>query len=66
MIQVFVLNENMLANAREGKMEKKKSKMENIILSWFFLRWFQLDISMVLKVKEVSCFTHKLIKVWFN
>ena len=45
---------------------KKKSKMENIILSWFFLRWFQLDISMVLKVKEVSCFTHKLIKVWFN
>ena len=65
MIQVFVLNENMLANAREGKM-KKKSKMENIILSWFFLRWFQHDISMVLKVKEVSCFTHKPIRVWFN
>ena len=40
-------------------MGKINDKMENITPGWFFLRWFQHDISMVLRNKEISCFTHK-------
>ena len=53
-----------LRNGREGKLGKINDKMENITSGWFFLRWFQYNISMVLRRKEISCFTH--IGVWFS
>ena len=52
-----------LRNGRERKMGKINDKMDNIALGWFFLSWFQHDISKVLRNKEISCFTHKRIRV---
>ena len=43
-----------LQNGREGKMRKTNDKMENITSGWFFLHWFQHDISMVLRNKEIG------------
>ena len=54
MIKAFVLYGSML---REGEMGKINVKMENITSAQFFLRWFQHDTSMVLRNKEISCFT---------
>ena len=50
-------------NGREGKMGKINDKMENITSEWFSLHWFQHDISMVLRNKELRCFTHNPIRV---
>ena len=47
----------------EKEMGKINDKMENITSGWFFLHWFQHDISMVLRNKEISYFNHKQIKV---
>ena len=41
----------------------RNDKMENITPGWFFLRWFQHDIFMVLRNEEISWFTHKPIRV---
>ena len=49
--------------AEKEKWEKIKDKMENITSVWFFLRWFQHDICMVLRNEEISCFIHKSIRV---
>ena len=62
-IQVFVLHENILAKWQKRKMGKITDKTDNITSRWFFLSWFQLDITMVLRNKEIRCFTHKPIKV---
>ena len=40
-------------------MGKINDKMESTTSEWFFLPWFQHDISMVLRKKEINCFTHK-------
>ena len=63
MIQVFILYENMLAKWQRRKMGKINYKMENTTSGWFFLHWFQHDISMVSRNKQIGCFTHKPIKV---
>ena len=34
-------------------MGKINDKMENMTSGWFFLRWFQYDISMVLRNEEI-------------
>ena len=52
-----------LRNGRERKMGKINDKMDNITSGWFFLSWFQHDISKVLRNKEISFFTHKRIRV---
>ena len=52
-----------LQNGREGKMGEKNDKMENITSGWFFLHWFQYDISMVFRNEEISCFIHKPVRV---
>ena len=52
MIQVFVFYENMLAEWQRKKNEKINDKMKNITSGWFFLSWFQHDISKVLKNKD--------------
>ena len=52
-----------LRNGREGKMGKINYKMENITSGWFFLCWFQHDISMILRNDEISCFIHRSIRV---
>ena len=44
-------------------MGKINDKMENITSGWFFLHWFQHDISMVSRNKQIGCFTHKPIRV---
>ena len=41
----------------------KNDKMESTTSGQFFMHWFQYDISMVLRKKEISCFTHKPIRV---
>ena len=64
MIQVFGFYENMLAEGQRKKNEKINDKMDSITSGWFFLSWFQHDISKVLKNKEISCFTHKPIRVY--
>ena len=48
------------------KMGKINDEMENIASTWFFLSWFQHDISKVLRNKEISCFTHKPVRVWLS
>ena len=63
MIQVFVLHENMLAKWQRKKNGKINDKMKGITSGWFFLSCFQHDISKVLNNKEISCFTHKPIRV---
>ena len=63
MIQVFVLHENMLAKWQRKKNGKINDKMKSITSGWFFLSCFQHDISKVLNNKEISCFTHKPIRV---
>ena len=42
-------------------MGKINDKMDNITSGWFFLCWFQHKISMALRNKEISYFTHKPI-----
>ena len=64
MIQVFVLYENMLAKWQKMKNGKINNKMENITSEWFFLRWLQHDISMVLINKKTICFTHNIVRRW--
>ena len=59
MIQVFVLHENKLAEWQREKNGEINDKMESVTSGWFFLSWFQHNISKVLKNKEISCFTHK-------
>ena len=51
MIQVFVLHESMLVKRQRRKNGENNDKMENITLGWFFQRWFQHNISMVLRNK---------------
>ena len=63
MVKVFVLHENMFVKRQRKKNGGKNDKMENITPGWFFLRWFQHDILMVLRNEEISCFTHKPIRV---
>ena len=63
MIQFSSYMKTCLRNGRERKMGKINDKMENITLEWFFLSWFQHDTSMVLRNKEISCFTDKPIRV---
>ena len=52
MIQVFFLHENILAKWQRKKNGKINDKLESITSGWFFLSWFQYDISKVLKNKE--------------
>ena len=52
-----------LQNGREGKMRKINDEMEDITTGRFSMHWFQHDMSMVLRNKEISCFTHKPIMV---
>ena len=52
-----------LRNSREGKIEKINDNMESITSGWSFLCWLQHDISMFLSSKEVSCYTHKPVRV---
>ena len=63
LIQVSVFYETMLAEWQRTKDEKINDKMESITSGWFFLSWFEYIISKVLKNKEISCFTHKPIRV---
>ena len=51
MIQVFVLHESMLVKRQRRKNGENNDKMESITLGWFFQRWFQHNISMVLRNK---------------
>ena len=50
----------------KGTEEKNgETKLWNGIISgWLFLCWFQYDILMVSRNKEISCFTHKPIGVY--
>ena len=63
MIQVFFLHENILAKWQRRKNGKINDKMENTTSGRFFLHWFQHDISMVSRIKEISCSAHKPIGV---
>ena len=63
MIQVFILHENMLAKWQRRKNGKINDNIENMTSGWFFLRWFQHDIFMVLRNTEIGCVTHKPIRV---
>ena len=55
-----------LQNGIEGKMGKINDKMENITSGTFSLHWFQHDISIVIRNKEISYLTHKPIMVLFS
>ena len=66
MIQVFVSYENMLATCGKWKTGKINEKIENATSKWFFLRWFQHDISIVSRNKQIGCFTHKPIRFYFS
>ena len=59
MIQVFNLAENKLSKQQRRK-NGKNDKMEKITSGWFFLRWFQYDIYMVLRNKEISSFIQRV------
>ena len=63
MIQVFVYMKTCLGNSREGKMGKINDEMDSKTSKWFFLHWFHHDISMVLRNKEIRCYTHKPMRV---
>ena len=63
MIQVFLYMKICLGNGRESKIGNSNDKMENITSEWFFLRWFQHNISMALRNQETICFILKPIKV---
>ena len=63
-MQAFVFHENMLAKEQRRKIGKINDGMGKITSGWFFLRWFQDDISMVSRNNEISCFTHKPIKIY--
>ena len=62
-IPVSALHEYMLAKWQTRKMGKINDKIENIISGWFFVHWFQHDVSMVLRNEEISYFIHKPIRV---
>ena len=66
MIKFSSYMKTYLRSGTEGKMGKTNDKMENTTSGWFFLRWFQHDISLVSRKKEISCFTHKPIRVEFS
>ena len=55
-----------LQNGIEGKMGKINDKMENITSGTVSLYWFQHDISIVIRNKDISCLTHKPIMVLFS
>ena len=64
-MQIFVLHENIRVKGQRIKKGKIIDGMTNITSTWLFPRWFQHDISMVSINKEVSCFTHKPLRVYY-
>ena len=64
-MQVFIFYENMLVKEQRRKKRTINDAVKDITYAWFFPHWFQHDISIVSRNKEISCFTHKTLRVYY-